>query len=135
MNDITNKKIRRLKFIIPVCFLILVIVLSIYSYIKEKSKYQEELNKELKGIVTKKYRVQENNPKAVNVNINDSIIYYLPFSLIAEITIGDTVKKKKGDDYYIFSTQSSIIKFQLSKPHLWGYPKNWRGNLEIEKRK
>ena len=134
MNDRANKKTRLLNFFILLCFLISVIIFFIFSYSKEKRQYQEELGKELKGIVTKKYRVQENNPKAVNVSINDSIIYYLPFSLIAEITIGDTVKKMKGDDYYIFRTQSSIIKLQLPKPHLWGYPKNWRGTLEIEKR-
>ena len=99
----------------------------------EKGQYQKEISSEIKGIVTDKFRVQENNPKAVSVRINDSIIYYLSFSLIAEISIGDTINKEVGNDYYSFYTKKATIKMSLSKPHLWGYPKDWRGNIEIKK--
>lgn len=129
-----EKKEKVLKRIILLCFVVAIVGFSIYSYVVEKKQYQKEVNSELKGVVTDKYRVQKDNPKAVNVRINDTIIYYLPFSLIAEISIGDTINKESGNDYYTFHTKTTIITMPLSKPHLWGYPKNWRGILEIRKR-
>lgn len=129
-----EKREKRLKVWIFLCFAIAIVVFSVYSYRTEKWQYQKEINVEIKGIVIDKFRVQKDNPKAVNVRINNSTIYYLPFSLIAEISIGDTIKKEIGNDYYYFYTKSTIIKMSISKPHLWGYPKDWRGFIEIKKR-
>lgn len=129
-----EKKEKKIKGLIFLCFIIAVIAFGVYGYISEKSSYQKEIDSEIKGVITNKFRVEKDNPKAVNVRINDSIIYYLPFSLIAEVSIGDTINKESGRDYYYFYTKNTIIKMSLSKPHLWGYPKNWRGLIEVKKR-
>jgi hypothetical protein len=123
-----------MKRIILLCFAIALACFVIYYFKTGNKEYDREVKQELKGVVTAKYRVQKNNPKAVNVRINDSIVYYLPFSLISEINIGDTINKERGKDYYIFRTETKIIKMKLPKPNLLGYPKDWRGSLEITPR-
>lgn len=134
MNIKLEKKDKKLKRIILLCFAIALACFVVYYFTTGNKEYQREIKQELKGVVTTKYRVQENNPKAVNVRINDSIVYYLPFSLISEINIGDTINKERGNDYYIFRTETKIIKMKFSKPNLFGYPKDWRGSIEINAR-
>ena len=134
MNSKLEKKDKKLKRIIILCFGVALACFGFYYFTTGNREYEREIKQELKGVVTAKYRVQENNPKAVNVRINDSIVYYLPFSLISEINIGDTINKERGNDYYIFRTETKIIKMMLSKANLLGYPKDWRGSIEISPR-
>lgn len=134
MNISSKNQSKKLKRLILLCFALALACLVIYFFIAGKKDYEREVKQELKGMVTSKYRIQEHNPKAVNVKINDSIVYNLPFSLISEINIGDTINKERGNDYYIFCTETKIIKMRLPKANLLGYPKDWRGSIEISLR-
>lgn len=131
MNSKLEKMDKKLKLVILLCFATTLAYYIVYFFTTNTKEYEREVKQELKGVITAKYNVQEDNPKAVNVRVNDSIVYYLPFSLISEINIGDTINKERGNDYYIFRTETKIIKLKLSKPNLLGNPKNWRGAIEI----
>jgi len=128
---IKEKKINR---IILLYVVVAVICLAIYLYAIRKESFKTEVNREFKGIITDKYRVQKDNPKDYNIKINDSIKINIPFYLISEIEIGDTVIKEKCKDYYMYYTITKIIKDVLTIPTIFGFPTDKRLGSEIKNR-
>ena len=73
-------------------FPILLLVFRIYQLKNQSKGYEAAVNSSLAGIITDKYRIEPDNPKAYNIKINDSIVFYIPFGLIDQIEANDKVQ-------------------------------------------
>jgi hypothetical protein len=107
--------------IVRVIILLFIVSYPIHVYYSERNYYYNELNMQVNGIITDKYRAQPNNPKAYIVKINDSITFELEYGMNDLIEIGDSISKKKNENFFIFFDNSNNKKtiYEFKKPSFW----------------
>ncbi|UAY51477.1 hypothetical protein [Ferruginibacter albus] len=114
-------------------FSVIIIIAIAFAVIHYRSKqnYYNELKSSFKGVITKKYWPDPDNPKECRIKINDSMVYSLDFNLIEYVDQGDTIVKPQGRDYYLYYKKGFIIKNVIPKrSFIWTMNRADQGRID-----
>ena len=103
------------KYII-IAFLAVAFVFGLFIFNMAKDDKKELIkNTALHGLITDKYVSYKGKPHFQDIKVDDSIIFPLEKEMVQHVMIGDSIFKKKEEDFIILKKSGSgkILHFDL----------------------